>query len=426
MGFGLLFLGLQFISDALPRINPGSLGFVERLTGLGFGSDLIALGLSVALTLLMHSSAAMITLIITLAYSGVISFEISATMILGANIGTTIDAIMAAIGAKTAAKRTALVHVLFNVVGSLVALVFLKPLLLFVDMITPGTPVALSGGGGGLSIATHLAMFHTVFNVLCTLVFLPFTRQFAALVTLLIKDKDEKSEVRQPYKLEYRSSIHSTTPELNIIRAEKEIRDMAGLSSSMYARFSKALGTLRGLDDKETAVNDLVAEMQEKEQTADEMREELTRFLMECTRQQLSYQTDRNVYYLMRIIADLEDMTDDCYSISLMLERSVKKDLIFKEKEIEALAPYITLVEGFLSFVRENLGRSISADQASYAEDLENQIDKYRDKLRKMGRKRIEAGENVKTELLFIDLVRRIEKLGDICYNISEALAYMR
>jgi phosphate:Na+ symporter len=147
---------------------------------------------------------------------------------------------------------------------------------------------------------------------------------------------------------------------------------------------------------------------------------------MECTRQQLSYQTDRNVYYLMRIIADLEDMTDDCYSISLMLERSVKKDLIFKEKEIEALAPYITLVEGFLSFVRENLGRSISTEQASYAEDLENQIDKYRDKLRKMGRKRIEAGENVKTELLFIDLVRRIEKLGDICYNISEALAYMR
>jgi phosphate:Na+ symporter len=268
-------------------------------------------------------------------------------------------------------------------------------------------------------------MFHTVFNVLCTLLFLPFIRQFAALVTLLIKDRDGEGEARQPYRLEYRSSIYSTTPELNIIRAEKEIRDMAGLASSMYARFSGALGAIRKPGEGEAEVTSLVAEMREKEEIADEMREELTRFLMECTRQQLSYQTDRNVYYLMRIIADLEDMTDDCYSISLMLERSVKKDLLFKEKEIEALFPYITLVEEFLSFVREHLGRAISPEQAAHAEDLENRIDKYRDKLRKMGRKRIEAGENVKMELLFIDLVRRIEKLGDVCYNISETLSHM-
>ncbi|MDR2784332.1 MAG: Na/Pi cotransporter family protein [Treponema sp.] len=426
MGFGFVFLGLQFLTDALPRVNAESLGFIQNLSSLGFASILLALVLSIALTLLMHSSAAMITLIITMAYGGVINFEISATMILGANIGTTIDAIMAAIGAKTAAKRTALVHVLFNVVGSLIALIFLRPLLFLVGVLTPGPPVTLTGEDGGLSIATHLAMFHTVFNVLCTVVFLPFTRQFAALVTLLVKDRDGKEgEARQPYKLEYRSSIYSTTPELNIIRAEKEIRDMAGLASSMYARFSEALGAIRDPGEREAEVTGLVAEMREKEEIADEMREELTRFLMECTRRQLSYQTDRNVYYLMRTIADLEDMTDDCYSISLMLERSVKKGLLFKEKEIEALSPYITLVEEFLSFVREHLGRAISPEQAAHAEDLENRIDKYRDKLRKMGRKRIEAGENVKMELLFIDLVRRIEKLGDVCYNISETLSHM-
>jgi phosphate:Na+ symporter len=426
MGFGFIFLGLQFLTDALPRVNAESLGFIQNLSSLGFASIILALLLSIGLTLLMHSSAAMITLIITMAYGGVINFEISATMILGANIGTTIDAIMAAIGAKTAAKRTALVHVLFNVAGSLIALVFLRPLLFLVGLLTPGPPVTLTGGDGGVSVATHLAMFHTVFNVFCTVLFLPFTRQFAALVTLLVKDRDGKEgEARQPYRLEYRSSIYSTTPELNIIRAEKEIRDMAGLASSMYARFSEALSMIRDPGGGEAEVTGLVAEMREKEEIADEMREELTRFLMECTRRQLSYQTDRNVYYLMRIIADLEDMTDDCYSISLMLERSVKKELLFKEKELEALSPYITLVKEFLSFVREHLGRAISAEQSAYAEDLENRIDKYRDKLRKMGRKRIEAGENVKMELLFIDLVRRIEKLGDVCYNISEALSYM-
>ncbi|MDR0452814.1 MAG: Na/Pi cotransporter family protein [Treponema sp.] len=426
MGFGFVFLGLQFLTDALPRVNAESLGFIESLSDLGFVSKLLALLLSVGITLLIHSSAAMITLIITLAHGGIINFEISATMILGANIGTTIDAIMAAIGSKTAAKRTALVHVLFNVVGSVLALVFLKPLLFLVGAITPGPAVSLTERDGGLSIATHLAMFHTVFNVLCTLVFLPFTKQFAALVTLLIKDRDQKGEERQPYRLEYRSGVHSATPELNIIRAEKEIRDMAGLVSAMYARFSEALGIFRDPAGGETVTAALVAEMREKEEIADEMREELTRFLMECTRRQLGYQSDRNVYYLMRVIADLEDMTDDCYSISLMLERSVKKALLFKEKEIEALAPYIALVEEFLVFVREHLGRPIPPERIAYAEDLENRIDKYRDKLRKLGRKRIEAGEDVKTELLFIDLVRRIEKLGDICYNISEALSLMR
>jgi phosphate:Na+ symporter len=428
MGFGFIFLGLQFLTDALPQISAESLGFIQNLSSFGFASIILALLLSVGVTLLMHSSAAMITLIITLAYGGVVNFEISATMILGANIGTTIDAIMAAIGAKTAAKRTALVHVLFNVVGSLIALVFLRPLLFLVDFLTPGPSVAPTGEAGGLSIATHLAMFHTVFNVLFTVLFLPFTKQFAALVTLLIKDRDQdrKIEERQPYRLEYQSSTYSTTPELNIIRAEKEIRDMAGLASSMYARFSEALGIFRDPVNGAEAVAALVTGTREKEEIADEMREELTRFLMECSRRQLSSQTDRNLYYLMRIIADLEDMTDDCYSISLMLERSVKKDLLFKEKEIEALSPYITLVEEFLAFVREHLGRPLAAEQSAYAGDLENRIDKYRDKLRKLGRKRIEAGENVKTELLFIDLVRRIEKLGDICYNISEALSCMR
>jgi phosphate:Na+ symporter len=423
MGFGFIFLGLKFVSDAMPTLRPESLAFLRDISSLGIFSTLIGVAVSTAVTLLMHSSAATITLVITMAYNGAINFPFAASMILGANIGTTIDAILAAIGSKTAAKRTALVHVLFNVVGSIAALIFFRPLLYLTDLLVPG-PIS-AGNDGGLSIAAHLAMFHTVFNVLCTLAFLPFTRQFAALVTVLIKDHGKESGERQPYRLEYRSSIHST-PEFNIVRAEKEIRDMAGLAASMYARFREALSVLRETADKEKLVDELVAELREKEEIADEMREELTRFLMECTRSQLSRQSDRKVYYSMRIIADLEDMTDDCYSVSLMLERSVKKDLLFKEKEIEALSPYINQVEDFLSFVREHLGRRITTEQAQHSRDLEDQIDKSRDRLRKLGRKRIEAGEDIKRELLFIDLVRRIEKLGDICYNISEALGYMK
>jgi phosphate:Na+ symporter len=416
LGFGFIFLGLRFLTDAVPRdtVTPESLAFIRHISNLGFLSVLIGVGVSTAVTLLMHSSAATITLVITLAYGGVIDWKISAAMILGANIGTTIDAILAAIGTKTAAKQTALVHVLFNVVGSVIALIFFHPLLRLVDFLVPGDPL-------GPGIATHLAMFHTVFNLLGTLVFLPFVPQFAALVSFLIKDKDSKEALPTVYRLEYQHSTRST-PELNIIRAEKEIRDMTDLASSMFARVSEALAGFREEGDKTSAVDALVTEMKDKEEYADEMRVELTRFLLECTRQQLSHQSEQKVYRLLRIISDLEDMTDDCYSVSLLLDRSVKKNLLFKNKEMEALAPYVAQVEDFLSFVKGHVGRSITAEQAAFAGRLEDTIDKSRDKLRRLGRKRIEAGEDVKTELLFIDVVRRIEKVGDYCYNIAEAL----
>ncbi|GHV38021.1 phosphate:sodium symporter [Spirochaetia bacterium] len=414
MGFGFIFLGLRFLTDAMPTVDAGQLLFIENISNLGFLSALIGVGVGAVVTLLMHSSSATITLVITLAVGKVIGFEMAAAMVLGANIGTTIDAIMAGIGARTAAKQAALVHVLFNVVGSVVAIIFFRPLILFVDLITPGSPA-------GVGIANHLAMFHTIFNVLSTLIFLPFVNQFAALVTFLIKDKDDDAAPKT-YKLEYSSGTLQNTPELNIIRAEKEIRDMAGVASAMFAGISASLQTLGAAGNKEEAVNALVAEMTEKEEYADEMRVELTRFLIECTRQPLGHRSEQKVYQLLRIISDLEDMTDDCYSVSMLLDRSVKKDLLFKSKELEALAPYVRHVEDFLAFVRKALGQTISAEDARYATELENTIDKSRNKLRKMGRKRIEAGEDVKTELLFIDVVRRIEKVGDYCYNIAEAL----
>ncbi|AEF83967.1 putative conserved hypothetical integral membrane protein [Treponema primitia ZAS-2] len=414
LGFGFIFLGLNFLTDALPTVSPESMEFIRKISNLGFLSVIFGVFIGTMLTLLMHSSAATITLVITLAFGGVINFEIAAALILGANIGTTIDAILAAIGTKTAAKRTAMVHVFFNVAGSIVALIFFRPLLALVDFLVPGSPI-------GVGITTHLAMFHTVFNLLCTLVFLPFVTQLAALVSFLIKDKDGKQGRPRPYRLEYQRATPST-PELNIIRAEKEIQDMAGLASSMFAQVSHVLPGLRGEGNKMEIVDALVDDLKDSEEYADEMREELTRFFIECTRQRLGRQSEAKVYRLLRIISDLEDMTDDCYSVGLLLNRSVRKDHIFKNKEMEALVPYVSKVEDFLRFVEEHLGASISGEQALFAEKLENDIDKSRNKLRKLGRKRIEAGVDVKTELLFIDVVRRIEKVGDYCYNIAETL----
>jgi phosphate:Na+ symporter len=414
MGFGFLFLGLEALTTSLPVITPEAVAFIEALSGRGFVSVLIGVGVGMVITVMMNSSTATTLLIITLAYRGIINFEMAAAMILGANIGTTVNAPIAAIGAKPAAKQTALVHVLFNVIGAVIVIIFFKPFIALVDFISPGSRE-------GAGIALHLTTFHTIFNTVATLALLPFVPQFAALVSFLIKDTGETKTALGPYKLEYQYSVRST-PEFNIIRAEKEVRDMTGLASSMFARVSEFLGKLREEGDKTEVVDTLVEEMKAKEEYADEMRVELTRFLLECTRQQLSHQVEQKVSQLLRVISDLEDMTDDCYSVSLILERSVKKNLVFKNKEMEALAPYVAQVEDFLAFVKNYVGRTITEGQAAFAVKLENNIDKSRDRLRKMGRKRLEAGADVKTELLFIDVVRRIEKVGDYCYNIAGTL----
>jgi phosphate:Na+ symporter len=413
LGFGFIFLGLDFLTESMPTVTPEMLSFIASFSNYGMGSMLIGTAVGFVATLIIHSSAALTAIVLTMAFNGVLPYEMGAAMILGANIGTTIDAALASIGTKTAAKRAALVHILFNVIGTVLALIFFKPLLWIVDIVTPGT---LTGAG----ITAHLAMVHTVFNILNTLVFFPFVNPFARLVSFLIKD-DNSETLPSVYKLDYKQGAIQGTPEFNIVRAEKEIRDMAGIANYMYSRFSETFQ-----DINEEKVTDLIAEMKYKEDYADQMREQLTLFLIECSSQQLNYKSEHNIPQLLRIISDLEDMTDDCYSMCLLLDRSVKKELPFKQQELNALAPYIQLVKEFLTFVQEKLGRHLSQDQIVYAEDLENKIDKLRNKLRKMGRKQIEAGEDVKMELLFIDLVRRIEKVGDYCYNITESLQHIK
>jgi phosphate:Na+ symporter len=419
LGFGLLFMGLDFLTKSMPSLGD-SVDLIARLSNLGFLSVLIGAGAGLLMTLITHSSSASTAIMLTMAFNGLVDYRMAAAMILGANIGTTIDAALASIGTRTAAKQAALVHVLFNVIGALWALPLLGPLLVLVELVSPGAVVP--GMVRDPTIPAHLAMLHTVFNVVNTLLFFPFVKPFAALVSILVKD-DKPAPAPRHYRLVYRAASIQDTPELGIIRAEKEIRDMAGIVSSMYVRFSGVLRTLRETGGREKAVAELVTEMREREEYIDEMREALTSFLIECTREQLNPRSEYRVSQLLRIIGDLEDMSDDCYSVSLLIERSVKKDHIFRGKEMGALVPYVGLVEEFLSLLGEQLGRPLSGEQLEYARELEEKIDGSRDRLRKLGRKRIEAGVDVKTELLFIDLVRRIEKIGDYCFDIAAALS---
>ena len=420
LGFGLLFMGLDLLTKSMPGIG-NSFDFVTNVTNMGFLSHLIGMFAGLAMTLLIHSSSASTAIMLTMAYNSVINYEMAAAMILGANIGTTIDAALASIGTKTNAKRAALVHVLFNVLGTCWALPLLKPLLAIVDFVTPGTITA--GITNDPVLPVHLAMLHTVFNLTNTIIFLPFVNHLARLVTFIIKEDANEAAEPKRYRLKYVSGKHRNTPEMNIFRAEKEVRGMAGLALSMFTRFSVVFQSLLDAKNKHIIVDGLSAELKQKEEYADEMRDEISAFLMECARVQLNPRSESRISRLLRVISELENMTDDCCSMSFLLESGIKKGQFLNKKEMDALIPYLQLVNDFLNLVHENLGHNLSAETLQKARTLEDEIDKYRNKLRKMGRKRLESGKDVRTELLFIELVRRIERLGDYCYEIAETLA---
>jgi phosphate:Na+ symporter len=234
---------------------------------------------------------------------------------------------------------------------------------------------------------------------------------------------DKPSEVKDNhYKFSYLSSFVADSPELNILRVEKEIRDMAGVVSSMYSCFNTFLRDLNQTEDKETAAAQLCEKLKDKEDYADDMRDALTNFLIECTREHLTPASERRVSSLLKAIGYLEEMSDDCYIISLLLEKNVKKNRIIKNERVEELIPYLNQVEEFLNLLQEQLGQQQTLRSAIYTKRLEADINKSQKDLQRLSRKRIEAGKDVKTELFFIDLVRRIEKLGDYCYDISNTL----
>ena len=162
LGFGMLFLGLDLLGDTL-SLNPESVSFINSITDWGFLGIIVGVLIGAVLTGLIHSSSAFTAIILTMAAAGSINWKLSAALVLGSNIGTTIDAVLSSIGASTNAKRAAAVHVGFNICGTIIAIICFNPFLSLVDLIVPGTPES--------NITNHIAMLHTVFNTCSTLIF---------------------------------------------------------------------------------------------------------------------------------------------------------------------------------------------------------------------------------------------------------------
>lgn len=408
MGFALLFMGLGLLKSSL-ELSSEMVGLLSKIDEMGTAGLMVGVLIGASFTALIHSSSAMTAIILTMAANDALTWHLSASMVLGSNIGSTIDAVMSSFGASTNAKRTAAVHVAFNVVGTFIALIFLHPFLALVDSIVPGVPSS--------NITTHIAMLHTIFNVCACLVFIPFVPQIANLAIKFIKPS--KKETDSHYKLPAILPISHVSADVYLFQIHKEISRMSGRVMEMLDSIGLCLS------GKNENISEVYQKVNETENYVDEMNASITHFLQTCSRLPNANHFDRNNFArLIQVTQCLEDLSDElCSMMHTVKKFSERKTYEPSSEKMIKLLDYLEQVHIFYEQICIFIALGISDDEKKSSMLIEDRIDKTKKELQKASRKRIESGNDVKSELDYMDIVRKIEKAGDCVYSIVQALS---
>ncbi len=410
VGFGLLFLGLTFLKESVPDIknHPEILEFLKDYASMGFWSYLIFVAVGSILTIVVQSSSAAMAVTVTMAFKGWIDFPTAAAIVLGENIGTTITAYLASIGTNVHARRAARAHFLFNVFGVIWITMLFQPFLRFITWLAPWDASLQE------NLPLNLSLFHTAFNICNTIVFLPFVTPFALLVAKLVKEK--KGEISRVYKLAFISTGLQESVQMNLFKAQSEIKKMARISAEMVRN---ALEVFHNPDKR---MGEMVDEIKQKEDYTDQMQEQISMFLVHCMEEGVGEKTTNNINAMLRMVHELENIADSAFRLILLIEKKRHKKIQLHPSADEEITAFSSIVMKFIDFFLERMIRHLSEDELHLAIELEKKVDQSRHKLKKGARNRIQEGADVRAELLYIDLLRHLEHIGDHSLNIAEAL----
>ncbi len=411
IGFGLLFLGLAFLKDAVPDIkgNPEVLQFITGFTGMGIWSVLIFCFFGVILTIIVQSSSVAGAITITMAAKGWIDYPTACAVILGENIGTTITANLAALTGNTAAKRAAAAHFVFNIIGVCWAIAIFALFTRFIDWLVPGDP--LEAG----HIPMHMAAFHTLFNVCNAALLIGFVPQLAKLVERLVKDKS----VRSNDHVTYETGFIPRTGELNLAEAERDVERMGQITRELLTGFTDLFENAPA--DPEARVK----ELKELEKESDRRAIATTQYLLQCTSGRVSDQTMERVTGMLRVVAELEDICDCGYRLVALAARRHRKQRQLPDEALRQVRHFSSLVLQFMDFYSQRLSTGVAVADMETAYQLENQIDSFRKSLRKESMQRMRnSGDSIKAEMLYIDILNNMESIGNHSLNVLQALRH--
>lgn len=407
LGFGLLFMGIHFMKEAFGPLQHSE-GAKQALIWLG-RNPILAVLAGTILTMLLQSSSASIAMIQTLAFQGAFGTDwdlvlrVAVPFILGDNIGTTITAQIAALRTSRNARRTAMGHTMFNVLGVL----YILPLVhvgWFADAVEWIAPFKLSND----TIMAYLAVAHSLFNVFNTIVFLPLMRALETVVMWILPAKQDEI-VWQPVILE-RHFLN--TPVLALEQARREIVRMARAAEKAVAMAID--GML--VDDAKC-----VRAVKEVEDQVDTFQLEITSYLSDLSQETLSEDVANELPVLLHAVNDLERIGDHAVNIAEIAERKMQQKLSFSDAAMtEAVGLKDEVTKMFADVIAAL--ESGNTDQARPALTSERKLNQMQLEFRRSHVARMTDGVcTAVTGLIFIDLVDNVEKIGDHLTNIAQA-----
>lgn len=454
LGFAFLFLGLEYLKNAVPDLqaHPELFARLEAYAAMGYPSILLFILVGMVLTMIVQASSATFAIALIMCSKGWISFELAAAIMLGGNIGTCVTPLIASVSGNVQAKRTAMGHLLFNVLGSIWAIALYSPfiklivwistmfagdptaLATFADTLSPDTINALSNGTLDLSdpanqtladnfaakqyyMSFGLSMFHTVFNVINIFIMIWFTNAFVYIVTKMVPSRNAEDDDEN--HLQFISVGLLSTAELSILQAQKEI--------TVYGkRVQRMFGLVRDLmhEEHEDEFVKKFSRIQKYENISDRMEVEIADYLTKVSDGRLSDDSKHQIQMKMRVISEIESVADSCYNLARTLLRK-REGAPFPAMLTSNIELMFNLIDSDLNQMMLALSQStMTSDDVNKTQNLENEINNFRNQLKTQNILDVNNGLYPYTvSVVYMDMIVECEKLGDYIINVVEAVA---
>lgn len=402
LGFGMLFVGMSTMSGSLAEIKDAP--FIINTIG-SLQNPAMAVLVGVVVTAILQSSSATVGILILLASQGILGLHICFYLILGCNIGACVSACLAGLSGKKMAKRAALIHLLFNIIGTIVFLI----LLIFLGGQVESWITALTRNMSDPSqrIARDVANTHTIFKVVQVFMLLPFSNWIVKLTYVLVPGDDEKVDEKH---LKYIGEHTVYSPSTAIPQAICEIERMGtiaflNLNCAMEALLKKDITSL--------------AKIYETESTLDYMNTEITNYLIRANQLTLPVEDRKSIAGLFHVVNDIERIGDHAENIADFAKIMVEEELSFAPIAQEEMKQMYTLTYQLLEYAIDMFSHK-NEEHLKEILELENQVDEKERELQKNHVKRLANNEcGGHAGMIFSDLCSNLERVADHGTNIA-------
>lgn len=398
LGFATLMFGMEAMSAAVSGLRDVP-AFQNIL--LAFSNPVLGVLAGALLTAIIQSSSASIGILQALSSTGQVTIGTAIPIILGQNIGTCVTAMLSSIGANKNARRAAVVHLSFNIIGCMVCLTLFS----LADSLFRFAFVSLSAS------TFSIALIHTIFNVTCTALMLPFTGYLERLAIRLIPD----SKVAESKKSLLDERLLAS-PSFAIDRCREVSFSMA---ADAVAAFNASLEDLTAYSEK------LSEQVRRQEQATDAYEDELGSYLVKLSAKPMSESNSNEANRILHLIGDFERIADHAVNIVESAEEIHNKDFVFSPQAKEELSVLCAAVS---EIVQQSYAayRDSNLQLAAAVEPLEQVIDELKSQIRSRHILRLQAGEcSLDAGFVLSDLLTNLERVADHCSNIAGCLIEM-